>query len=87
MHEAKHEDVDKMKISLEIIQYFDINPLRHPLIDADEKLLSVYICKQLFFIVPQDSIYNNLDRKDAVIAIIDVIKSDDDDNETFALRI
>ena len=50
--------------------------------------LSVYIGKQFFFIVPQDSIYNNPDKKDGgVIAIIDVKKGEDDDNETFALRI
>ena len=87
MHEAKHEDVDKMEIPLEILQYFDINILSPLLIDEEEKLLCVYIGKQFFFIVPQDSIYNNLDRKDVVIAIIDVKKSNDDENETFALRI
>ena len=79
-----HENVDKM----EILQYFDINILSPLLKDEGEKLLSVYIGKQFFFIVPQDSIYNNPDKKDGgVIAIIDVKKGEDDDNETFALRI
>ena len=78
-----HENVDKM----EILQYFDINILSPLLRDEGEKLLSVYIIgKQFFFIVPQDSIYNNPDKKDgAVIAIIDVKKSEDDIKETFAL--
>ena len=80
-----HENVDKM----EILQYFDINILSPLLRDEGVKLLSVYIIgKQFFFILPQDSIYNNSDKKDgAVIAIIDVKKGEDDDNETFALRI
>ena len=55
-----HEDVDEM----EILQYFDINILSPLLKDEGEKLLSVYIGKQFFFIVPQDSIYNNPDKKD-----------------------
>ena len=78
-----HENVDKM----EILQYFDINILSPLLRDEGEKLLSIYIIgKQFFFIVPQDSIYNNPDKKDgAVIAIIDVKKSEDDIKETFAL--
>ena len=78
-----HENVDKM----EILQYFDINILSPLLRDEGEKLLSIYIIgKQFFFILPQDSIYNNPDKKDgAVIAIIDVKKSEDDIKETFAL--
>ena len=78
-----HENVDKM----EILQYFDINILSPLLRDEGEKLLSIYIIgKQFFFIVPQDSIYNNPDKKDGtVIAIIDVKKSEDDIKETFAL--